>query len=119
MSNLRDIWGRILKRKQQSIYSLKYAWTAAASVESVSFGILGFRLRGFAEDRYDCLRCTVCFRMLGQLFFLLAPWIINALTDLAQNLIITHRKQIVVPFCGLCLESYKVLPKRNYNGAYG
>ena len=26
---------------------------------------------------------------------------------------------IVVPFCGLYLESYKVLPKRDYNGAYG
>ena len=25
----------------------------------------------------------------------------------------------VVPFCGLCLESYKVLPKRNYLGAHG
>ena len=25
----------------------------------------------------------------------------------------------VVPFCGLYLESYKALPKRNYLGAYG
>ena len=26
---------------------------------------------------------------------------------------------LVVPFCGLYLESYKVIPKRNYLGAYG
>ena len=25
----------------------------------------------------------------------------------------------VVPFCGLYLKSYKVIPKRNYLGAYG
>ena len=30
----------------------------------------------------------------------------------------THRPQ-VVPFYGLFLESYKVIPKRNYLGAYG
>ena len=26
---------------------------------------------------------------------------------------------MVVPFCGSYLGSYKVIPKRNYNGAYG
>ena len=26
---------------------------------------------------------------------------------------------IVIPFCGLCLGSYTVIPRRNYNGAYG
>ena len=30
----------------------------------------------------------------------------------------THRP-LRVPFCGSYLESYKVLPKRNYLGAYG
>ena len=29
------------------------------------------------------------------------------------------RGSIVVPFCGSYLESYKVIPKRNYYGAYG
>ena len=29
------------------------------------------------------------------------------------------RGSIVVPFCGSYLETYKVIPKRNYYGAYG
>ena len=29
------------------------------------------------------------------------------------------RGSMLVPFCGLYLGSYKVIPKRNYNGAYG
>ena len=29
------------------------------------------------------------------------------------------RGSIVVPFCGSYLESYKLIPKRNYYGAYG
>ena len=74
---------------------------------------VGWRLQGlgFRADAGPGLEC------LEEAFFQLLSSLRSTLSKSD-----THRVpigSIVVPFCGLYSGSYKVTPKRNYNGAYG
>ena len=46
-------------------------------------------------------------------------YIVNKAVEVLNILDTLPTGSRAVPFCGLCLGSYKVIPKRNYYGGYG